>query len=77
MDTPTFSRRPLVVIAGQHSWLMRSLESIFASSGFTVVIAGGEDLSAGSLPDVRPDLVLLEADPPDQWVEMVDRKSVV
>lgn len=71
MDTPTFSRRPLVVIAGQHSWLMRSLESIFASSGFTVVIAGGEDLSAGNLPDVRPDLVLLEADPPDQWVEMV------
>lgn len=71
MDAPTFSRRPLVVIAGQHSWLMRSLESIFASNGFTVVITSGDDLGAGGLPDVRPDLILLEADPPDQWAEMV------
>lgn len=70
METSTFSRRPLVVIAGQHAWLLRSLESIFASNGFTVVIASSEDLSAGTLPDVRPDLILLEADPADVWPEM-------
>lgn len=72
MESSTFSRRPLVVIAGQHGWLVRSLESIFASNDFTVVAAASEDLGAGHFPDVRPDLVLLEADPPDVlWAELL------
>ncbi len=71
MESSTFSRRPLVVIAGQHNWLVRSLESIFASNGFTVITSGNEDFAVGALPDVRPDLVLLEADPPDVlWAEV-------
>ncbi|MGH7555156.1 MAG: GGDEF domain-containing response regulator [Longimicrobiales bacterium] len=71
MEPLSFSRRPLVVVAGQHNWLVRSLESIFASSGFTVVTAGNEDLTTCRLPDVRPDLILLEADPPDVlWGEV-------
>jgi diguanylate cyclase (GGDEF)-like protein len=61
----------LVLIAGQHDWLMRSMESIFTSNGFSVVTAGNVDLVSGQLPDVRPDLVILEADPPDVlWGEV-------
>jgi PleD family two-component response regulator len=71
MEPSSFSRRPLVVIAGQHSWLVRSLESIFASNDFTVVTASNEDITTGQLPEVRPDLILLEADPPDVlWREV-------
>jgi diguanylate cyclase (GGDEF)-like protein len=71
MEVPSFSRQPLVVVAGQHAWLIRSLESILTSNGFTVVTAAAEEFSAGHLPDVRPDLVLLEADPPDVlWGEL-------
>src|SRR5690606_17655300 len=69
MEAPSsLTRKPLVVIAGQHSWLVRSLESIFTTTGFTVVATGGEPLT---LPDVHPDLLILEADPPDVlWGEV-------
>lgn len=72
MEAPSsLTRKPLVVIAGQHAWLVRSLESIFTTTGFTVVAASGEPLS---LPDVHPDLLILEADPPDVlWGEVFSR----
>jgi diguanylate cyclase (GGDEF)-like protein len=67
----TLARKSLVVIAGQHAWLVRSIESIFTSSDFTVVTTSNEDLS---LPDVRPDLLILEADPPDVlWAEVIEK----
>lgn len=73
MGPSSFSRTPLVVIAGQHNLLVRSLETIFASNGFTVVTATHEDLITGQLPDIRPDLIVLEADPPDVlWGEILE-----
>jgi two-component system, cell cycle response regulator len=66
----SLARKPLVVIAGQHAWLVRSIESILTSTGFTVVAATDEALT---LPDVRPDLLILEADPPEiLWGEVFD-----
>ena len=63
MEAPSsLARKPLIVIAGQHGWLVRSVESILTSTRFSVVTVQGETLA---LPDVRPDLVILEADPPD------------
>jgi PleD family two-component response regulator len=73
-SSSTQARKPLVLIAGQHGWFVRSLESIFASSGFTAVTVSSEDLSLGNLPEVKPDLLLLEADPPDiLWHEVIER----
>lgn len=64
----SLARKPLVAIAGQHAWLVRSIESILTSTGFTVVTASDEQLV---LPDVRPDLLILEADPPEiLWSEV-------
>jgi PleD family two-component response regulator len=66
----SLARKPLVVIAGQHAWLVRSIESILTSTGFTVITASDESLV---LPDVRPDLLILEADPPEiLWGEVFD-----
>jgi diguanylate cyclase (GGDEF)-like protein len=73
-DTSAQSRKPLVLVAGQHGWFVRSLESIFASSGFSAVTISNDELTIGSLPDVKPDLVVLEADPPDVlWRDVIDR----
>lgn len=73
-DSSTQARKPVVLIAGQHGWFVRSLESIFASSGFSAVTASNDDLSVGALPEVKPDLVVLEADPPDVlWRDVIDR----
>lgn len=70
---PRVPRKPVVAIAGQHEWLVRSLESIFGSNGFTAVARVGDDRSdwlAGS----RPDLVVIEGMPSeDGWIERVDR----
>jgi PleD family two-component response regulator len=62
----------VVAIAGQHVWLVRSLESIFASNGYSAVArAGAETLEW--LEATRPDLVILEADPPDVlWQTMFE-----
>jgi len=66
------TRKPVVAIAGQHLWLVRSLESIFASNGFTVV-ARAEQETLDWLEATRPDLVILEADPPDVlWQTMFE-----
>jgi diguanylate cyclase (GGDEF)-like protein len=71
--TSSLTRKPLVLIAGQHNWLVRSLESIFASNGFTALTVTNENLTVGQLPEVRPDLLVLEADPPDVlWREAFD-----
>jgi diguanylate cyclase (GGDEF)-like protein len=75
MESPSsLSRKPLVLIAGQHAWLVRSLETIFASNGFTALTASNENLGLGQLPEVRPDLLILEADPPDVlWGEVFEQ----
>jgi PleD family two-component response regulator len=66
------TRKPVVAIAGQHLWLVRSLESIFASHGFTVVARAGQE-TLDWLEATRPDLVVLEADPPDVlWQTMFE-----
>lgn len=61
---PRAPRKPVVAIAGQHEWLVRSLASIFSSNGFTVLSHTGAEV-ADWLEASRPDLVVLEADPPD------------
>jgi PleD family two-component response regulator len=66
----SLARKPLVVIAGQHAWLLRSIESILTSTGFTVLTASSETLA---LPDVRPDLLIVEADPPELlWADVFE-----
>lgn len=72
-DASTQARKPLVLVVGQHGWFVRSLESIFASSGFSAVTVSNDELSLGTLPDVKPDLVVLEADPPDVlWGDVIN-----
>ncbi len=58
-------RRPHVAVLGQHEWLVRSLESILASHGFDTRTLTGSDLAPDRLALTPPDLVVLEADPPD------------
>ncbi len=70
----TQARKPLVLVAGQHAWFVRSLESIFTSSGFSAVTVSSDEMVSGALPDVKPDLVVLEADPPDVlWRDVIER----
>jgi diguanylate cyclase (GGDEF)-like protein len=64
-DSSSLDRKPLVLIAGQHNWLVRSLESIFSSNGFSVVAVASDNPHAPQIPEVRPDLLVLEADPPE------------
>jgi PleD family two-component response regulator len=66
------SRTPVAAILGQHVWLVRSIESILAANGFHVVTSVGGTLSPEQLTVTPPDLVVLEADPPDVlWTEAV------
>lgn len=72
-EASTQARKPLVLVAGQHGWFVRSLESIFVSSGFSAVTVSSDELTTGALPEVKPDLVVLEADPPDVlWRDIID-----
>jgi PleD family two-component response regulator len=65
-------RKPIVAIAGQHVWLTRSLESIFESHGFSAVARTTGD-TLDWLEASHPDLVVVEADPPDVlWATMFD-----
>jgi len=69
---PRIPRKPIVAIAGQHVWLVRSLESIFSSNGYAAVARAGNE-TLDWLEAARPDLVILEADPPDVlWLTMFD-----
>ncbi|MGH7502168.1 MAG: diguanylate cyclase domain-containing protein [Longimicrobiales bacterium] len=66
------SRTPVAAILGQHVWLVRSIESILDSNGFHVSTTVGNKLSSERLAASPPDLVVLEADPPDVlWMEAV------
>jgi PleD family two-component response regulator len=66
------TRKPVVAIAGQHVWLVRSLESILSSNGFSAVARAGSE-TLDWLEATRPDLVILEADPPDVlWETMFE-----
>jgi PleD family two-component response regulator len=58
-------RKPMVAIVGQHEWLTRSVASIFTSSGFPTHALADPDLGVARLDAWRPDVVVLEADPPD------------
>lgn len=73
MDSASVSSRtPVAAILGQHVWLVRSIESILAANGFHVVTSVGGTLSPEQLTVTPPDLVVLEADPPDVlWTEAV------
>lgn len=63
-------RKPMVAILGQHEWLIRSVASIFTSHGFPTHAVADPDLASVRLDAWRPDVVLLEADPPDiLWLE--------
>jgi diguanylate cyclase (GGDEF)-like protein len=62
---PDSARSPLAVIIGQHEWLVRSIESILASNGFHAVTAVGAEFAVDRLSVTSPDLIVLEADPPE------------
>lgn len=64
LDSPV-NRKPLALIAGQHAWLVRSIDSILSSDGFRALTMTGDEILARPLPDLRPDLVVIEADPPE------------
>ena len=72
-DSPSMTtRRPLAAIIGQHEWLVRSIESILASNGFDTRAFTGMDVAPDRLALNPPDLVVLEADPPDAlWKVML------
>jgi PleD family two-component response regulator len=68
------SRKALVAILGQHEWLTRSVASIFTSNGFPTQSVADPALGLARLESWRPDLVVLEADPPDTlWREVLPR----
>jgi DNA-binding response OmpR family regulator len=72
--TAPLPRKPLAVVAGQHAWLVRSIESILSSNGFTAVSLSEEVLFGEESADLRPDLLVLEADPPElAWAEQFQR----
>ncbi|HUF70242.1 MAG TPA: hypothetical protein VMM79_16465 [Longimicrobiales bacterium] len=56
---PRVPRKPVVAIAGYHEWLVRSLESILGSNGFTAFSRAGFD-SHDWLGGSRPDLIVIE-----------------
>jgi PleD family two-component response regulator len=62
----------MVAILGQHEWLIRSVASLFSSNGFPTHSVADPHLGVARLESWRPDLVLLEADPPDVlWREVL------
>lgn len=62
-------RKPLVLVAGQHPWLLRSIESILSSAGFAIV---GWELGEPLPRDLAPDLIIVEADEPERsWAELL------
>jgi diguanylate cyclase (GGDEF)-like protein len=70
---PRVPRKPVVAIAGQHEWLVRSLESIFGSNGFTAFTRVGID-SPEWLGGSRPDLIVIEGLPSEEgWKERFER----
>ena len=73
-STSPLNRKPLAVVTGQHAWLTRSIESILSSNGFTAVALADEALHDEQLPELRPDLLVVEADPPETaWAALFDQ----
>jgi len=64
-NAATVPRKPMVAILGQHEWLTRSVASIFTSNGFPTHAVADPRLGPERLDAWRPDVVVLEADPPD------------
>lgn len=72
MENATVPRKPMVAVLGQHEWLTRSVASIFTSNGFLTHSIADSSLDLRRLDEWRPDVVVLEADPPDVlWKEVL------
>lgn len=70
---PRVPRKPVVAVAGQHEWLVRSLESIFGSNGFTAFSRAGVDPTEW-LGGSRPDLIVIEGMPSEEgWISRFAR----
>lgn len=70
---PRVPRKAVVAIAGQHEWLVRSLESIFGANGFTAFTRVGID-SPEWLGGSRPDLIVIEGLPSEEgWHERFEQ----
>lgn len=67
--TRLLPRKPLILVIGHHPWLLRSIESILVANGFAAVVA---EMGGGPGRDLGPDVVILEADAPDEsWREQI------
>ena len=65
MTDPKSERRPLVLIANDQEWSARSLESILAPNGFTVLRAYTGQQALQRARTAAPDLIILDAQMPD------------
>ena len=63
METP--ARPPLVLVASEHDWSSRSLESILKPSGFAVVRVATGRQAIEMAKNARPDAVILDWKLPD------------
>ena len=59
------SRSPLILIVSNRQWSVRSLESILAPSGFSVITASSAEKALERARTVQPDVVLVDAELPD------------
>lgn len=64
-ERETAGRSPLVLIANDQEWSARSLESILAPNGYTVIRAFTGQQALDRALSARPDLVILDAQMPD------------
>ncbi|MGH7701465.1 MAG: response regulator [Gemmatimonadales bacterium] len=64
-DREKTQRPPLVLIANDQEWSARSLESILAPNGYTVLRAYTGQQALQRARTVQPDLVILDAQMPD------------
>ena len=62
-DTPRL--QPVVLVANDQEWAARSLESILAGEGYTVVRAYNGRQALGAAATHRPDAIILDSQMPD------------
>ncbi len=65
MTEPKAGRPPLVLIANDQEWSARSLESILAPNGYTVLRAYTGQQALQKARTASPDLIILDAQMPD------------
>lgn len=65
MTDPKATRPPLVLVANDQEWSARSLESILAPNGFTVLRAYTGQQALQRARTASPDLIILDAQMPD------------